>query len=97
MQTNIYALGKGYYGSSDLETSVALLDIIPKRSDNVTPISFYMFSFNNDSACHISFNGGSTWIYLKKGQGFSTSLPNKEINSFMIQENGITYNWIGAW
>jgi hypothetical protein len=50
----------------------------------------------NDQECHVTINGTDT-IYLRAGQGFNTDRPNKAISSFVIQEQGVSFNWIGSW
>ncbi|MCA1025683.1 hypothetical protein LCM23_06235 [Cytobacillus kochii] len=91
------ARGIGYMASSSLETSMNNKEIIPSHSS--TPIgrySFYKFSFMNDQKCTIKVND-ETVIYLRENQGFTIDHFDCPIHSFKISEDGITYNWIGAY
>lgn len=85
-----FRVGSGYVGSPDLQTSVANAEIIP--SDK----TIYKFSFMNQGSCHVSVNG-ETAIYLSANQGFEMSMEDFWITSFKIAENGIIFNWIGAY
>ena len=85
-----------YKGSSDKLTSTELVDILAEAT--IKP--FYVFSFINTEAWHVKINGSDP-IFLDAGQGFdlesrpaiSEQIP--PINSFMIVESGISYQWIG--
>ena len=75
-----------FIGSAALETSVAAQEIIPTIQYGV----IYDFEMLNDQACHISVNGGS-YIYLRAEQGIQLDM----VTSLKIQENNITFNWVG--
>lgn len=71
-------------GSSDLETSVAEEEIVPSSKRLVN------FQLINDQNCHISLNGGG-YIFVRANQGINIPV----VYSCKIQEDNITYNWIG--
>jgi hypothetical protein len=77
--------GTNIQGSADLQTSTAATEILP------TGVKFVNFEMYNDAICHVSING-SDYIYLRANQGIQIDL----INSFKIEEDGITFNWIGV-
>ena len=91
-------MANGYLGSSNLLTSTANLEIVPN-----TPIgwsnkrySFYKFSFINKTTCRVKINGGEP-IYLEENQGFESDKEDVKINSFIIVEPTVDFNWIGSY
>ena len=58
-------------------------------------VSFHKFSFYNHQECTISINGSEP-IFLVAKQGFSSDRHDKLISSFIINESGVPFNWIGA-
>jgi hypothetical protein len=92
-----YRIGSGYLGSPNIETSVANAEIIPAKPSNWTVgYKFYKFSFLNQSACHVSINGGNQ-IYLSENQGFTITEVDQPIESFKVIEGNIKYQWLGAY
>lgn len=77
--------GQNWYGSDDLETSVAETEIIP------TGIRLVNFKMLNDTDCHVSING-SDYIFIRANQGIVIDI----ISSLKIEEDGIAFNWIGV-
>jgi hypothetical protein len=91
-------IGNGYIGTDSLKTSTANLQIIPNPPSNFslgTKYNLYKFAFMNDQDCTVIVNGGNT-LFLRAGQGFEINESDLPINSFVIIEAGITYNWIGG-
>ena len=72
-------------GSEDIETSVAGEEIIPSGVGRILN-----FELLNDNECHINING-SGYKIIRAGQGVAIPV----VKSVKIEENGITYNWIG--
>ena len=91
-------VGSGYLGSPDIQISVAEQEILPNPPRNwLGKYNFYKFSFMNlNNACHISINNGD-WIYLASFIGINTDYVDLPIFSFRIQENNISYYWIGCY
>lgn len=98
MELAYFRVGSGYIGSPHLETSeTSNYEVIPESPPTWSGgYSFYKFAFMNDQDCTVIINGGNP-IFLRAGQGFSTDYYDKLIESFVIVEEGIQYNWIGAW
>lgn len=90
--------GHGYIGSDKLETtSTPNTEVIPEPPSNWTNgYSLYKFAFLNNQDCTIKINGGDP-IFLRANQGFNMDRIDQPIKSFVVVEEGITYNWIGAW
>lgn len=76
-------MGAVVEGSADLQVSTAAAEILSN--------SYVNFELYNDDACHISINGGS-YIYIRANQGIAVDV----ITSLKIEENGITFNWVGT-
>ena len=76
--------GSKVLGSGDILTSVAGAEIL-------TEGSVRGFELVNDQPCTISINGGDP-IHFRALQGVALELAH----SVKIQENGITFNWIGT-
>lgn len=91
-------MANGYLGSDSVLTSTANLEVVPKAPESWTDerYSFYKFSFINKSNCTIKINGGEP-IYLEKNQGFECGKEDAKINSFVIVEADVQFNWIGAY
>lgn len=98
MNLSHFRVGNGYIGSSQLETTTSTdFEILPEKPDNWTHgYSFYKFSFMNNQSCTVKINNSSE-IFLRANQGFVCDYYDKPISSFVILEDGIEYNWIGAW
>jgi len=77
-----------YFGSADLQNSTANQELVP------IDIQYSSFSFMNDIQCHVSINN-SDFIFIRANQGFDVSKENYHINSFIIEESNITFNWVG--
>ena len=82
MITNYY--GSHVEGTGDIATSVAGAEIIPASTKVIN------FELLNDQECHININS-SGYKIIRAGQGVAIPV----VKSVKIQENGITYNWIG--
>lgn len=93
-----YRVGSGYKGSPELEFSTTEhYEVIPKLPDKSLKENFlYKFSFFNDQDCTVIINDGDP-IYLRANQGFQMDENDALIYSFVIVEEGISFNWIGAW
>jgi hypothetical protein len=90
-------LANGFKGSGNLQISTANNQVIPPPEVGWTiPYIFNKFSFLNDQECHISINQ-QPFIYFRSGQGFNSDRDDQPITSFVIQEEGITFNWVGSW
>ena len=86
----------GFKGTSKIETSTANQELIPEKPYGWTiGYKFKSFSFFNDQECHIIVNNGEP-LFLRAGMGFNSTTDNQSITSFVIVEEGISYNWIGA-
>ncbi len=91
-----YRYGSNYIGSSDPTTSTSNQEVIPTKPENWSRgYNLYRFSFQNDQDCHVKINGGDQ-IYLRANQGFNSSEVDAPINSFVVVESGIVYNWLGG-
>lgn len=91
-------MGNGYLGSRELEVSTNLKEVIPDSpSDWSYGYELYKFSFMNDEDCTIIINNSEEPIYLRARQGFNMEIYDKTINSFVIVESGIHYNFVGAY
>lgn len=89
--------GSGYLGSSEISISVAGQDIIPNPPSHwSTGYSLKKFSFDNTEECTIIVNK-ETRLFLKAGQGFEIGYDDSPIQSFVIVEGGIHFNWIGGY
>lgn len=96
--------GSGYIGSSDLQASSAMQEIIPNTTHNGNSLNYlYSFAFRNTESCHVIVNGnkgtgnGGVTLYLREGQGFSMEVGDTPIHSFVIVETGVHFNWVGAY
>ena len=91
-------MGNGYLGSESLITSTENYEVVPNTPDGWSDerYSFYKFSFINKTDCTIRINGGNP-IFLEKNQGFEANKGDAKINSFVIVEPDVEFNWIGAY
>ena len=80
-----------FFGSADILTSTSNQELVNLQSPNT---AFGKFSFMNDQSCTVSING-SLPIRLRASQGFDCEKRDYHINSFVIIEPSITFNWIG--
>ncbi|MGG3925673.1 hypothetical protein ABET51_06700 [Metabacillus fastidiosus] len=83
-------IGKGYYGSPELLTSTANMEIITNGK------RYYKFSFLNEIDCVVKINDGEP-ILLRERQGFSSEIEDQPISSFVIVNSGVQFNYIGAY
>jgi hypothetical protein len=94
-------VGNGYLGSSDLlVTNSANTEIIPSPPAELKwteGYKLYKFSFSNpNQSCHVKINGGNP-IFLSATQGFEMDESDDPIESFIVVEIGISYNFIGCY
>lgn len=91
-------MANGYLGSEGLLTSTENLEVVPNAPESWTDerYTFYKFSFINKTACKVKINGGEP-IYLEENQGFDSGKEDAKINSFIIVEADVQFNWIGAY
>lgn len=90
-------------GSKTLSiTTEEMQEIIPTAPEGWTvPVVFNKFSFLNSEECHVILNGDSglygeeNKIFLRKNQGLN--LKDMRIESFVIVEKGLEYNWVGEY
>ena len=94
-----YRIGSGYLGSSQIKTTTSPnTEIIPDTPAgwSFPKYQFYKFSFFNYQPCTVKINNGEP-IYLQAEQGFQSDYMDAPIFSFVIQEAGVQYQWIGAY
>lgn len=90
-------IGRGYIGSSNLQTSTANQEIIPSPPSHWTlGYNCYKLSFFNSQDCTVKINNLDP-IYLQANQGFEMDKEDSPITSFVIIESGVGFNWIGAY
>jgi hypothetical protein len=94
-------IGNDYIGSSDLlTTQIGNFEVIPSPPSELNwtqGYKLYKFSFSNpNQSCHVKINGGNP-IFLSVSQGFEMDESDDPIESFIIVEQGITYNFIGCY
>lgn len=82
--------GSNFTGSSEVQTSVANEEIIPKDK------RIYKFSIAVTENCTASINGSDP-IFIAGGSGFSTNQVDAIISSFKILEDGKEFYWIGGY
>lgn len=77
-------------------------EIIPNAPSSWSvPLSFSKFSFVNTEECHVILNGNSglngeeNRMYLREMQGLN--LNDVGVQSLVIVESGVHYNWIGEY
>lgn len=91
-------------GSRELSTSTAMQEVVPNKPDNWSvAMRFIEFSFVNSQDCHVILNGKSKLdgednkIFLRANQGLNISEKDVNVDSFIIVEDGIEYNWVGKY
>lgn len=83
-------------GSSAIKTSVANEEILPAQPVGWTfAPKFMKFSLMNYADCTLIIDGEE--IFLKANQGIALDYDDASINSVKIKEDGIEFNWIGAY
>lgn len=88
-------IGNGFLGSSTITTSEANEEIIPSPPVEWSKgYSVYKLNFNNANDCTVSINGGDP-ILLVANERFKTDSEDAVITSFVIQESGVNYSWVG--
>lgn len=89
--------GEGYIGTSKIEVSGVNHEVIPSAPESwSTSYKCYKFSFINQSPCTVIINGDAE-IFLDENQGFEMSFPDKRIESFIIVEEGVSYQFIAGY
>lgn len=98
-----YQIGKGYFGSPDIETTTAAnQEILQKYLPTVSYggrtvyAGAYKLSFKPQADCHIKINGGAN-IFMEANTTFNTDYYDLPITSIQIVENAIPYILAGAW
>lgn len=81
--------------SEVLTTTQVEEEIIPNQP-NGEPYPFYSFDFINEEECMVSVNE-SEFFRLGANQGLRFGIHDPIIYSFIIKEEGITYNFIGGY
>ena len=90
-------IGSGYVGTDDIKTSTANQDIIKtERERNGNIDQLYKFSFLNHSPCHVVLNNKKP-IFLDEKQGFDMTHVDAPVVSFVSVEEGVEYQFIGAY
>lgn len=88
---------KGYVGSPDITTSTANQQLVGTETGMTMNYSFKKFSFINYADCHVKINGDTNAIFLKANQGFEAESERFPINSFVVVESGIQFQFAGAY
>lgn len=87
----------GYLASPELQTSSGNHEIVPNKPDRWTNgYRLRKLSFDNVEECTILIND-EIEVFLKAGQGFNTDYSDPPIYSFVVQEEGIQFNFIAAY
>lgn len=86
-------IGSGFIGSASLETSVANKEIVPSSPQN---LELYKFTLVNDQDCTVLINNKDR-LFLRAKQGIASDGVDTTIHSFKIEQDGVTYNWAGAY
>lgn len=91
-------------GSKVLTKSSENEEIVPNKPNNWSvDLKFLEFSFMNSQDCHIILNGNSRLgneenkIFLRANQGLNIDKDDVDVESFVIIESGIDYNWVGKY
>lgn len=89
--------GNGYLASPSMQTSTANQEIIYQKPEHWTHgYRLYKFSFSNKSDVTVIINNETT-AFLEAGQGFEMAIGDKPIQSFIIVEADIIFNWLAAY
>ncbi|MGZ9868097.1 hypothetical protein ACU3L3_06720 [Priestia endophytica] len=91
-------IGTGYDGSENVMVSTANVEVIPPTPSDWVNMKrgFYKFSLTVLQDAHIKINN-SKRIFLGSGQTFEIDKYDAVIYSFVIEEAGIEYQWLGAY
>ena len=90
-------LGSGFIGTDSIKVSTTHQQIIPPAPSHWTMgYSLYKLTFMNYQDCRIKINNGNP-IFLQANQGFKTSEVDAVIDSFIIVESGIEYQFIAGY
>lgn len=87
-------MASGFIGSGT-EPSKANQELIAKPAGWSFAPECYQISFYNAEACTVKVNGAL--IPLRAEQGFETDIDDVKIKSFIIVEEGIEFNFVGAY
>lgn len=95
---------KNIVGCPELMVSNAMEDIMPQiPSKWSVPVKFKNFSFMNQQDCTVILNGRSSLtdednkIFLMANQGLNIFDDDIDVESFVIVEDGIGYNYVGKY
>ena len=85
-------------GTDSIKVSIANQEVVPPKPEGWTiGHTFYAFSFINKQPCTVVINGDvENPIFLDTEQGFERLEIYQPIESFVIREAGIEYQFIGA-
>ncbi|MEM5009221.1 hypothetical protein WKH57_00740 [Niallia taxi] len=93
----MYKKGSGFDGSADIQvSSTANMEIIPDTPSDWqnSKVNYYKFIFKNITDCHVKVNN-NTRLFLLAEEGFESNEIDMEIYSFVIEESGTRFKWIG--
>ena len=92
--------GLGYYDTEGIrvttEQNEEIIDSPPSEWGWTIPFYFYKFSFINYQDCHFLINGKNRF-FRKANQGFEAETFDNKITSFIIEEEGIEYQYTGGY
>lgn len=90
-------MSNGYLASSDMQISTENYEIVPPKPEKWTVgYRIKKLSLDNIEECTVIINDITT-VKLKAGQGFEMSYNDPPIRSFVIKEEGISFNFIAAY
>lgn len=89
-------IGNGYLASEELKVSVANEEVIPSPPAELRWTRGYMcgkFEWMNDQDATVIING-KVRAFIRAGQGFAIGVGSQPIYSFVIENAGVTYNYL---
>jgi hypothetical protein len=88
-------MANGFIGDGN-RTSTANMELVVKPAGwSYGAIECYKVSFLNKEICTIKVNGST--IPLDAGQGFESDRDDVTIQSFIIVESGINFNFVAGY